>query len=114
MSREFRKIPYAQRRGEFTAKPTGLAAGHYKMRSNNVWLPVLVAVENSRDDDGNETDRPRLVLYADGERHERPDAAHWSHRIWPISEDEWRRLTDAHENVRLAPWFNLNTAGSLF
>lgn len=107
---------YAARSAEYqpTAKPAGLQPGHYKARHNETWLHVLVTVENSVDDDGVEADRPRLVLYFGEERHERPTAEHWSHRIWPVSEDEWRRLKTARENLQLPPWFNLNTARSLF
>lgn len=107
---------YAARSAEYqpVARPEGLQPGHYKARHLGGWMPVLVAIENSTDDDGIEADRPRLVLYFGDERHERPAAEQWQHKIWPISEDEWRRLKTAHENIQLAPWFNLNSAGSLF
>lgn len=93
-----------------------LAEGRYRtrLRKGAPWMPVLIRVENSKDDEGRVADRPRLVLYLGAERHERPSAEKWRHRIWPVSDEEWRRLSAVHTADTASPDFNLNTAPSLF
>lgn len=93
-----------------------LREGHYRtrLRPKGPWLPVLVRVENSRDEDGRVADRPRTVLYLGGERHERPDPSDWHHRLWPIDDAEYRRLSGIHTAETVAPSFSLATAPSLF
>lgn len=90
--------------------------GHYKtrLRLKGTWLPVLVRVECSKDDEGRVADRPRTVLYVGGERHERPDPADWHHRLWPVDDAEYRRLSNIHTAETVAPSFSLATAPALF
>lgn len=93
-----------------------LLPGHYRtrLRKGAAWLPVLVRVENSKDDEGRVADRPRVVLYVGAERHERPDPERWGFRIWPVSEAEYRRLVAAQTPTSGSPDFDLRTAPSLF
>lgn len=91
-----------------------LLPGHYKTRLRKVWFPVLVRVENSTDDDGRVADRPRLVLYLGGERHERPDPEKWSSRLWPCDDAEYRRLTQVHTAETASETFSLATASPMF
>lgn len=94
-----------------------LREGRYRtrLRKGAPWLPVLIRVENSRDDDGRVADRPRLVLYLGAERHERPSYERWGHRIWPVeSDEEWRRLSAAHTADTVSETFTLATAPPLF
>ena len=111
----FRSREYRMQAREHVPTGTHLQPGHYRMRAENRgWLPVLITVENSKDDDGNDADRPRLVLYAGTERHERPHAEEWRHRIWAIEAAEYERLRAAHTPQTMHEWFNLNTAPSLW
>ncbi len=95
---------------------SGLAEGRYKtrLRRGGPWLPVLVRVENSTDAEGRVADRPRLVLYLGGERHERPDPEKWRHRLWPCGEAEYRRLSAVHTAATASPEFKLGTAPAMF
>lgn len=85
-----------------------------RLRKGAAWLPVLIRVEHSKDDDGRVADRPRLVLWLGGERHERPDPEQWQHKIWPVSEAEYRRLVAAQTAESGSLDFSLATAPSLF
>jgi len=93
-----------------------LLPGHYRtrLRKGAPWLPVLIRVENSKDDEGRVADRPRLALYLGGERHERPAYEDWGHRLWRVSEAEYRRLVAALTPASASPDFQLSTAPSLF
>lgn len=91
-----------------------LHPGAYKTRSGKVWLPVLIRVENSRDEDGRVADRPRLVLYLGGERHERPSYETWGHRIWAVTQEEFDRLSRVHSPETASPKFRLADAPPLF
>lgn len=93
-----------------------LLPGHYRtrLRRGAAWPPVLVRVENSKDDEGRAADRPRLVLWLGGERHERPDPERWNHRLWPVSEAEYRRLVAAQTPTSGSPDFDLKQSPSLF
>jgi hypothetical protein len=90
--------------------------GHYRtrLRPKGAWLPVLVRVEYSKDDEGRLADRPRLVLWLGGQRYERPHWYEWGHRLWPIGEAEYRRLSGVHTPATVAAGFNLATSPSLF
>lgn len=90
--------------------------GHYKvrLRKGAPWLPVLVRVENSKDDDGRVADRPRLVMYIGGERHDVFDRELWERRLWPIDEREYRRIIGALSVETVADGFSLTTAAPLF
>ena len=60
-----------------------LLPGLYKIRDGKRrWFAALVRCENSVDDQGRVADRPRLVLWIGGERHERPSYEDWGHRLW--------------------------------
>lgn len=95
---------------------SALKEGMFKtrLRPKGPWLPVLVRVENSKDDEGRVADRPRTVLYLGGERHERPTYEQWGHRLWAIDDAEYRRLTNIHTAESVAPSFSLATAPALF
>ena len=95
---------------------TPLLPGHYRtrLRKGAAWLPVLIRVEHSKDDEGRVADRPRLVLWLGGERHERPSYETWGRKIWPVSEAEYRRLVAAQTPTSGSPDFNLKQSPSLF
>lgn len=91
-----------------------LREGRYKLRSHKVWLAAMVRVEHSKDEDGRVADRPRLVLWVGGERHQRPLYEDWGHRLFPISPEEFDRLSCVHTPLTVSPKFDLKTAPSLF
>lgn len=93
-----------------------LREGHYRtrLRPKGAWLPVLVRVENSKDDEGRVADRPRLVLYLGGERYERPTYEDWGHRLWRIGAEEWARLSSAHTPETVSRGFSLASAPPVF
>ena len=92
-----------------------LTPGFYKLRDGKRrWFAVLLRVENSTDDQGRVADRPRLVLWIGGERHERPDPEVWSSRLWPCSKLEYDRLAGAHDPDTAAKDYDIRTARPLF
>lgn len=93
---------------------SALRVGKFKMKQGKVWLPVLIRVENSKDEDGRIADRPRLVLYVGAERHERPLYEDWGSRIWPCSDAEYRRISTVHTPETASPQFRLADAPPMF
>lgn len=91
-----------------------LREGSYKLKQGKVWLPALIRVESSKDDDGRRADRPRLVLWIGAERHERPLYEDWAHKLHPVSRQEFDRLSKAHTPETASPQFNLATASPMF
>ena len=92
-----------------------LQEGYFKIRDGKRrWFAVLVRCENSTDDEGRVADRPRLVLWVGGERHERPDPELWYSRLWPIGQLEYERLAGAHDPTTAATDYDIRTAPPLF